>query len=234
MSSLLKDVNDQAGDISNMDLHNQLADVLDRNREVSIQEGIYRTLSLPMTKSTVKIKFLSTVHPHLRDGLLKGGIKKLKDGEIIFHLSPHQYYQNRPVECIKEYTMTYNNKKKTIGMNYLSQNSGGLLILFFAFRDECNEIHQMNVNDLYLDNKLSIQARRNIFEKLKVISFHYTKIQIKKVDNVDHAEDNAESDDYLEEESTSTEDLDKFEKWIKAQVHKTFKQNKELRTIFFI
>ena len=92
----------------------------------------------------------------------------------------------------------------------------------------------MNVNDLYLDNKLSIQARRNIFEKLKVISFHYTKIQIKKVDNVDHAEDNAESDDYLEEESTSTEDLDKFEKWIKAQVHKTFKQNKELRTIFFI
>ena len=101
MSSLLKDVNDQAGDISNMDLHNQLADVLDRNREVSIQEGIYRTLSLPMTKSTVKIKFLSTVHPHLRDGLLKGGIKKLKDGEIIFHLSPHQYYQNRPVECIK-------------------------------------------------------------------------------------------------------------------------------------
>ena len=51
---------------------------------------------------------------------------------------------------------------------------------------------------------------------------------------MDHAEDNAESDDYIEEESTSTEDLDKFEKWIKAQVHITLKQNKELRTIFFI
>ena len=74
MSNLLKAVNDQAGNISNIELLNQLASVLDRNREVSIQEALYRMLSLKMTKSTVGIKYVSTVHPHFRDGLLKGGL----------------------------------------------------------------------------------------------------------------------------------------------------------------
>ena len=41
MSNLLKAVNDQAGNISNIELLNQLASVLDRNREVSIQEALY-------------------------------------------------------------------------------------------------------------------------------------------------------------------------------------------------
>ena len=72
MSNLLKAINDQAGDISNMELLDQLASALDRNREVSVQESIYRLLGLKMTKSTVRIKYVSTVHPHYRDGLLKG------------------------------------------------------------------------------------------------------------------------------------------------------------------
>ena len=100
MSNLLKAVNDQAGNISNIELLNQLASVLDRNREVSIQEAIYRMLSLNMTKSTVGIKYISTVHPHFRDGLLKGGVDNLEDNESIFHRSPQQYYESRPIECI--------------------------------------------------------------------------------------------------------------------------------------
>ena len=100
MSKLLRAVNDQAGTISNMELINQLASVLDRNREVSVQEAIYRLLSLPMTKSTVKVKYLSTLHPDFRDGLLKGDIENITEGDSIFHLSPHQYYENRPVQCI--------------------------------------------------------------------------------------------------------------------------------------
>ena len=100
MSRLLREINDQAGTISNMDLLNQLAHTLDRNREVSVQEAIYRLLSLPMTKSSVVVKYLSTLHPHFRDGLLKGDIDNLEDGESIFHLGPHQYYENRPNKCI--------------------------------------------------------------------------------------------------------------------------------------
>ena len=56
MSKLLKAVNEQGKDLSNKDLLNQLSAVLDKHREVSIQEAIYRVLSLPMTKSTVKVK----------------------------------------------------------------------------------------------------------------------------------------------------------------------------------
>jgi hypothetical protein len=47
MSQLLKAVNEQAGELSNMDIINQLASVLDKHREVSIQEATYRILSLP-------------------------------------------------------------------------------------------------------------------------------------------------------------------------------------------
>ena len=71
MSQFLKAVNDQAGSISNMELLNQLSSVLDKHREIGIQEAIYCLLSLPMTKSSVVVKYLSIVHPHFRDGLIK-------------------------------------------------------------------------------------------------------------------------------------------------------------------
>ena len=60
MSKLLKAVNDEC-----TNLH-ALASVLDKHREVCIQEAVYRLLGLPMTKSSVKVKYLSTIHPHLR------------------------------------------------------------------------------------------------------------------------------------------------------------------------
>jgi hypothetical protein len=101
MSQLLKAVNEQAGDISNMEILNQLASVLDKHREVSIQETIYRILSLPMTKSSLKVKYLSTIHPHFRDGLLKGNLEDLEDGDSIFHFSAHDYFSKRELKCIE-------------------------------------------------------------------------------------------------------------------------------------
>ena len=89
MSKLLKAVNDQAHGLSNLDLIKEISSVLDKHREVSIQEAIYRMLSLPMTKSSVRVKYLSTIHPHFRDGLLKGNIEDLPEGESVFHNSPH-------------------------------------------------------------------------------------------------------------------------------------------------
>ena len=81
-----------------MEKLNALASVLDKHREVSIQEAIYRLLSLPMTKSSVKVKYLSTVHPNFRDGLLKGNMAELDENDSIFLNSPHDYYENRPEE----------------------------------------------------------------------------------------------------------------------------------------
>ena len=102
MSKLLKAVNDQAKDVSNIELLNKLSEVLDKHREVSIQEAVYRILSLPMTKSSVLVKYLSTIHPHFRDGLMRANLDELEDDESIFHSSPHQYYENREMECNKD------------------------------------------------------------------------------------------------------------------------------------
>ena len=52
VSKLLKTVNDECNTERQMDKLNALASVLDKHREVSIQEATYRLLSLPMTKSS--------------------------------------------------------------------------------------------------------------------------------------------------------------------------------------
>ena len=95
-SKTMKAVNDEAGDLSKMEVLNRLAAVLDKHREVSIQEAVYRMMGFPMTKSSVVVKYLSTSHPNHRDGLLKGDLKNLPEGESIFHNSPQTYYENRP------------------------------------------------------------------------------------------------------------------------------------------
>ena len=40
------------------------------------------------------MKYLSSIHPNFRDGLLKGKLTDLDDDEPIFHNSPHEYYEN--------------------------------------------------------------------------------------------------------------------------------------------
>ena len=96
ISELLKAINEDQTCINDIDKINALAKVLDKNREVSIQEAIYGMLGLSMTKCSCKVKYLSTIHPHFRDGLLKGNLQSLQEGESIFHTSPQQYYENRP------------------------------------------------------------------------------------------------------------------------------------------
>merc|ERR1712243_397107 len=98
ISKLLKSVNDDTSNLPQIEKINALASVLDKHREVSVQEAVYRLLSLPMTKSSVKVKYISTIHPHHRDGLLKGNIESLDANESIFHTSIHQYYEKRPKE----------------------------------------------------------------------------------------------------------------------------------------
>ena len=60
---------------------------------------MYRVLSLNMTYSSVVVKYLSTIHPHFRDGLVRANLEYLEENESIFHTSPHQYYENQNLEC---------------------------------------------------------------------------------------------------------------------------------------
>ena len=94
---LLKAVNEECQNKKQMHKLNKLASVLDKHREVSVQEAVYRLLGLPMTKSSTKVKYISTIHPNFRDGLLKGNLKDIDENESIFHTSVHQYYENRPI-----------------------------------------------------------------------------------------------------------------------------------------
>jgi hypothetical protein len=75
ISKLLKAVNEESDNLKQMDKINKLSAILDKHREVSVQEAVYRLLGLPMTKSSVVVKYLSTVHPDFRDGLLKGKLE---------------------------------------------------------------------------------------------------------------------------------------------------------------
>ena len=106
MSKLLKNINDSAPNLSKMELLNKLASVLDRHREVSIQEATYRLMGFPMAKSSRKVKYVTTIHPHFRDGLLKENLENDDEEEedeesklgnkSIFHDSPTTYYEHRP------------------------------------------------------------------------------------------------------------------------------------------
>ena len=120
MSKLLKAVNDQSKGMSNSDVIKEISSVLDKHREVSIQEAIYRMLSLPMTKSSIRVKYLSTIHPHFRDGLLRGNIEELSEDEPVFHLSPHQYYGYRHLECLPGVHYQDDERVIVIGKTYLS------------------------------------------------------------------------------------------------------------------
>ena len=106
VSKLLFAILEDPAYVRGIDRINALASILDKHREVSIQESIYRLLSLPMTKSSVKVKYLPTVHPHFRDGLLKGNIHELPEGESIFHTSSYGYYESRPYAS-DEYGVSY-------------------------------------------------------------------------------------------------------------------------------
>jgi hypothetical protein len=95
MSALLKKVDEECTNLSDIEKINKLASILDKHREVSIQECVYRLLGLPMAKFSLRVKYLNTSHPKHRDGLLKSNVRDLEADEAAFHSSPHQYYENR-------------------------------------------------------------------------------------------------------------------------------------------
>ena len=100
ISHLLKNINDEAvaqgEDV--VETIKKLGKALDKGREMSIQESIYRSLGLSMTKFSDVVRFINTNHPDRRDGLLKQNLDELEEEESIFHKSIHNYYEIRPLE----------------------------------------------------------------------------------------------------------------------------------------
>ena len=97
-SALLRNINDEAvasGENAKIVI-GKLAKALDKGRECSIQEAIYRLLGLSMSKFSSVVRFINTNHPDRRDGLLRSDIDTLDENESVFHNSLHDYYQDRP------------------------------------------------------------------------------------------------------------------------------------------
>ena len=67
ISVLLKKIEEECSNLSSIQKINKLASVLDKHREVSIQECVYRLLGLPMAKFSIKVKYLNTSKPDKRD-----------------------------------------------------------------------------------------------------------------------------------------------------------------------
>ena len=96
ISSILKKINEEGikTGLQTTKILDKLSRALDKNREVSIQETVYRILGLPMCKFSKVVQFISTVHPHKRDGLLRANTDE--NDENIFHDSLFTYYEARP------------------------------------------------------------------------------------------------------------------------------------------
>ena len=103
-SAMLKNINEEAVSTgeSFKETIKKLKKELDKGREVSIQEAIYRIAGLPMTKFSEIVKFINSNHPQHREGLLKSNIDELEEGESIFHNSVHDYYQSRPRNSLND------------------------------------------------------------------------------------------------------------------------------------
>merc|ERR1712126_143778 len=97
-SNLLKRIEEDSrifGDSTDLKLK-KLGKVLEDTREVSMQEVIFRLFGYSMCCSSRKKKFIQTLPPEKRDGLIKSNIEELDDKDDIFAYNIIDYYQNRP------------------------------------------------------------------------------------------------------------------------------------------
>ena len=97
-SKLLRQLDDECSreGIGFSDKLKKFRKALDQTREVSIQEAVYRLMGFPITKASRKVKYVSTADCQQRDGLLKGNLDMLEEGESPFLNSLVDYYESRP------------------------------------------------------------------------------------------------------------------------------------------
>lgn len=114
-SALLKKIDTEYKHLPEQEKLRKFASCLDKSREVSIQEAIYRLLGLALAKFSVKVKYISTHHPQHRDGLLRNDLDTVSNSDSVFYPSIHQYYEHRP----KTWTITVKGKMKDIDGNSL-------------------------------------------------------------------------------------------------------------------
>jgi hypothetical protein len=115
----VKKIEEKCTNLNAIDKLQKLASALDKNREVSMQELTWRLQGLPMSKFSIGVKYINCNYPHQRDGLVNRNLQFRneslynlvcddEDDDVkrkkAFHMSKHEYYENRPH---KKYTTTH-------------------------------------------------------------------------------------------------------------------------------
>ena len=113
LSIFCKNIEEECSNLNAIDKLRKFATALDKNRELSMQELIWRLQGLPMSKFSIKVKYINCSHPHHRDGLVNRNLQLGKDcfynlvcdddeddedanSTRAFHMSKHEYYEKRP------------------------------------------------------------------------------------------------------------------------------------------
>ena len=99
ISKLLNKLEKECGNNTSLEKLKKIRNLLDRQREESIQECVWRSLGFPMTKFSHVVKFINTNHPQHRDCMVRpqAELEEMNEEEVnLFLPSPHKYYENRP------------------------------------------------------------------------------------------------------------------------------------------
>ena len=94
-----------------------------------------------MTKSSVKVKFVSTIHPNYRDGLLRSDVANLESGESIFHKSIHQYYESRSLVCVQGVNYKEEETKPSYWDNITLAEFHSLYDIVYKSKSELKKYH---------------------------------------------------------------------------------------------
>ena len=140
----------------------------------------------------------------------KSTIGERTDGNIIKLRNDRGFISKRKSKCVLRYFLKYENKEE-----YLR----ALCILFLPFRNERSDIHTKDIKSLYEENKISIEKRRDKFEKHKAIVEMIREAE-KEKENDNLEEDIEEDDIYIDEETTTLDEIADFEKHVKQQASK--------------
>ena len=104
-----------------------------------------------------------------------------------------------------------------------------MLILFYPFRDEFKDIHINDVKELLAENIDTIEEKRSIFEKYKLMSDLIATIQSEKDNNQEGVEE--EDEELNEIETTDINEIEQFNKWARMQASKDLSKFKDLTKV---
>ena len=103
----------------------------------------------------------------------------------------------------------------------------GLLILFYPFRNEKEDIHSQDVEKLLSENSKIIEEKRKKFEKYKVMTDLISSIQSQQNEEDKNQEDEAAQDI----EATTTDEIEDFNRWARDQATKDLSKFKSLTNL---